>query len=159
MLLLWRIEYKKLLVISRGAAVSKLQWCVYSNLVNTRALYNIIYLRPLFFEATRFCDFCFFFVQRIAKFWWKRILFCFSAKLLQNHKIKVFAKNAASYSETSAVSLPQPPNVQPLTWGWGGVGGEETADFQTKSDVTRDDSQQRFLAQHSVATLLRHCFE
>ena len=26
-------------------------------------------------------------------------------------------------------------------------------------DVTRDDSQQRFLAQHSVAILLRHCFE
>ena len=26
-------------------------------------------------------------------------------------------------------------------------------------DVTRDDSQRRFLAQHSVATLLRHCFE
>ena len=25
--------------------------------------------------------------------------------------------------------------------------------------VTRDDSQRRFLAQHSVATLLRHCFE
>ena len=29
----------------------------------------------------------------------------------------------------------------------------------TKGDVTRDDSQRRFLAQHSVATLLRHCFE
>ena len=28
-----------------------------------------------------------------------------------------------------------------------------------KGDVTRDDSQRRFLAQHSVATLLRHCFE
>ena len=27
------------------------------------------------------------------------------------------------------------------------------------SDVTRNDSQQRFLAQHSVATLLLHCFE
>ena len=26
-------------------------------------------------------------------------------------------------------------------------------------DVTRDDSQRRFLAQHSVATLLRHCLE
>ena len=26
-------------------------------------------------------------------------------------------------------------------------------------DVTRDDSQRRFLAQHSVATLLRQCFE
>ena len=25
-------------------------------------------------------------------------------------------------------------------------------------DVTRDVSQRRFLAQHSVATLLRHCF-
>ena len=30
---------------------------------------------------------------------------------------------------------------------------------RTKGDVTRDDSQLRFLAQHSVATLLRHCFE
>ena len=28
-----------------------------------------------------------------------------------------------------------------------------------KGDVTRDDSQRRFLAQHNVATLLRHCFE
>ena len=27
-----------------------------------------------------------------------------------------------------------------------------------KGDVTRDDSQRRFLAQQSVATLLRHCF-
>ena len=26
-------------------------------------------------------------------------------------------------------------------------------------DVTRHDSQRRFLAQHSVATFLRHCFE
>ena len=28
-----------------------------------------------------------------------------------------------------------------------------------KGDVTQDDSQRRFLAQHSVATLLPHCFE
>ena len=28
-----------------------------------------------------------------------------------------------------------------------------------KVDVTRDDSQRRFLAQHSVTTLLFHCFE
>ena len=28
-----------------------------------------------------------------------------------------------------------------------------------KGDATRDDLQRRFLAQHSVATLLRHCFE
>ena len=28
-----------------------------------------------------------------------------------------------------------------------------------KGDVTRDDSQRRFSAQHSVTTLLRHCFE
>ena len=28
----------------------------------------------------------------------------------------------------------------------------------TKGDVTRDDSQRRFVAQHSVATSLRHCF-
>ena len=28
-----------------------------------------------------------------------------------------------------------------------------------KGDVTRDDSQRRFFAQHSVATLLRHYFE
>ena len=27
------------------------------------------------------------------------------------------------------------------------------------SDVIRDDSQQQFLTQHSVATSLRHCFE
>ena len=31
--------------------------------------------------------------------------------------------------------------------------------FQVESDVIRDDPQQRFLAQHSVATLLRHCFQ
>ena len=30
---------------------------------------------------------------------------------------------------------------------------------KSKGDVTRDDSQRRFSAQHSVATLLRHCFE
>ena len=29
----------------------------------------------------------------------------------------------------------------------------------SKGDVTRDDSQWRFLAQHSVATLLQRCFE
>ena len=28
-----------------------------------------------------------------------------------------------------------------------------------KGDVTRDDSQQRFLAQHSITALLPHCFE
>ena len=28
-----------------------------------------------------------------------------------------------------------------------------------KGDVKRDDSQRRFLAQQSVATLLRHCFD
>ena len=156
MLLLWRIEYKNLLVITRGAAVSKLQWYIYSNLVNTRELYNITHIRPLFFEATRFCDFCFFLVQRIAKFWWQRILFCFSAKLLQNHKIKVFAKYAASYSETSAVSLPQPRNVQLLRWAWSGL-AKRRLTFQTKGDVTRGDSQRRFLAQHSVAMLEHYC--
>ena len=31
--------------------------------------------------------------------------------------------------------------------------------FHCKGDVSRDYSQRRFLAQHSVATLLRHCFE
>ena len=31
--------------------------------------------------------------------------------------------------------------------------------LQSKGDVTQDDSQWRFLAQHSVATLLRRCFE
>ena len=30
---------------------------------------------------------------------------------------------------------------------------------QPKGDVTRDDSQQRILAQHSFTALLRHCFE
>ena len=30
---------------------------------------------------------------------------------------------------------------------------------ELKEDVTRDDWQRRFLAQHSVATLLRRCFE
>ena len=29
----------------------------------------------------------------------------------------------------------------------------------SKGDVTWHDLQQRFLAQHSVAKLLRHCFE
>ena len=32
-------------------------------------------------------------------------------------------------------------------------------DATCKGGVTQDDSQRRFLAQHSVATLLRHCFE
>ena len=31
--------------------------------------------------------------------------------------------------------------------------------FAAEGDVTRDDSQRRFLSQHSVVTLLRHCFE
>ena len=31
-------------------------------------------------------------------------------------------------------------------------------DCCSKGDVTRDDSQRRFLAQPSVASLLRHCF-
>ena len=34
-----------------------------------------------------------------------------------------------------------------------------STEFDCKGDVTRDDSQRRFLTQHSVATLLRHCFE
>ena len=29
--------------------------------------------------------------------------------------------------------------------------------LESKGDVSREDSQRRFLAQHSVATLLRHC--
>ena len=33
-----------------------------------------------------------------------------------------------------------------------------STDCCSKGDVTRDDSQRRFLAQPSVATLLRHCF-
>ena len=32
-------------------------------------------------------------------------------------------------------------------------------DATCKGDVTRDDSQRRLLAHHSVATLLRHCFD
>ena len=36
---------------------------------------------------------------------------------------------------------------------------EERMTFQTKGDIKRDDSQRRFLAQHSFATLLQHCFE
>ena len=31
--------------------------------------------------------------------------------------------------------------------------------LKSKGDVTLDDSQQRFLAQHRVLALLRHCFE
>ena len=31
--------------------------------------------------------------------------------------------------------------------------------ISSQGDVTRDDSQQRFLAQHSVATLFRYCLE
>ena len=30
---------------------------------------------------------------------------------------------------------------------------------EVKGDVTGDDSQRQFLAQHSIATLLRHCFK
>ena len=33
-----------------------------------------------------------------------------------------------------------------------------SAKIHSKDDFTRDDSQRRFLAQHSVATLLRRCF-
>ena len=35
---------------------------------------------------------------------------------------------------------------------------EKFFNFVPKGDVTRDDSERRFLAQHSLATLLRHCF-
>ena len=34
-----------------------------------------------------------------------------------------------------------------------------SAKIHSKDDFTRDDSQRRFLAEHSVATLLRRCFE
>ena len=37
--------------------------------------------------------------------------------------------------------------------------GDANENGKKAIDVTRDDSQRRFLAQHSVATLLRHCFE
>ena len=154
MLLLRRIEYENLLVITRGAAVSKLYWYIYSNLVNTRELYNITYIRPLFFEATRFCDFCFFFVQRKILVAVNFVLF-FSQTFAkpQDQSIR---KYAASYSETSAVSLPQPRNVQPLRWAWSGL-AKRRLTFQTKGDVTRGDSQRRFLAQHSVAMLEHYC--
>ena len=36
---------------------------------------------------------------------------------------------------------------------------EHVRHFLHKGDVTRDDSQQRFLAQHNIKALLRHCFE
>ena len=125
MLLLWRIEYKNLRVISRGAAVSTLQWCIFRNLVNTWELYNITYLGPPLFWSNQILRFLLFLVRRIAKFWWHRILFCFSAKLLQTHKIKVFAKNTASYSETSTVwqqfLCPNPPTC--CRWDGGGVAG------------------------------------
>ena len=35
----------------------------------------------------------------------------------------------------------------------------EFAQHDSKGDVTRNDSQQRFLEQHSITALLRHCFE
>ena len=36
---------------------------------------------------------------------------------------------------------------------------EHVRHFLHKGDVTRDDSQQRFLAQRNIKALLRHCFE
>ena len=46
------------------------------------------------------------------------------------------------------------PQRAAVEMGWGG-GAKRWLTFQTKSDVTRDDSKRRFLAQHSVATLFR----
>ena len=37
-------------------------------------------------------------------------------------------------------------------------GAQERVSTDPKGYVTRNDSQLRFLAQHSLATLLRHCF-
>ena len=45
--------------------------------------------------------------------------------------------------------------VSPISWIWIPFRGGRSL----KGDVTRYDSQQRFLAQHSVATLLRHGLE
>ena len=45
------------------------------------------------------------------------------------------------------------------------MGGSEKSEqehvrhFLHKGEITRDDSQQRFLAQHNIKALLRHCFE
>ena len=36
---------------------------------------------------------------------------------------------------------------------------EHVRHFLHKGDVTRDDSQRRFLAQHNIKALLRHCLE
>ena len=38
-------------------------------------------------------------------------------------------------------------------------GHKDIVQVITLRDITWDDSQRRFLAQHSVAALLRHCFE
>ena len=38
-------------------------------------------------------------------------------------------------------------------------GAQNIKSCKSKGDVTRDDSQRPLLAQHSVVTLLRHCFE
>ena len=52
-----------------------------------------------------------------------------------------------SLSEMNNFSLKQGQNLKVL------------AAQQSKGDVTRDDSQRRFLAQDIIPTLLRHCFE
>ena len=57
---------------------------------------------------------------------------------------------------------PMENTAQQLSFGWisfANLKAWHTLHSIIKGDVTRDHSKGRFLAQHSVASLLPHCFE
>ena len=84
---------------------------------------------------------------------WKHVMSCLD--LLTS---RAFEREARSYERGARASEraqsanepgPTTPDQKP----------KRTTLRKSKGDVTRDDSQRRFSAQHSVTTLLRHCFE
>ena len=63
-----------------------------------------------------------------------------------------------SRSWTSLAGVPKMPCVSNAFEDYSSIKALNKK-WTRKGDVTRYDSQRRFLAQHSIATLLRHCFE
>ena len=63
---------------------------------------------------------------------------------------------------TTIYTEPMENTAQQLSFGWisfANLKAWHTLHSIIKGDVTRDHSKRRFLAQHSVASLLPHCFE
>ena len=73
--------------------------------------------------------------------------------------MSTLCKAAAQLFRTSNLIRPLPYSCGSLVFGLDSIIVSSIVNLFTKGDVTQDDSQRQFLAQHNVATLLRHCFK